>query len=148
MPFFIHAFEALGLAVGRSEGRVLESEIKDAIDFAFGPGRLPLGVDRIVYVEPTADLREIDSDTLHRIQAHIMQQTGVPDGKLSAFRSILVAPSPFHRPIVELYKAIWDSHRLPGVEFSVVTTIAETARLLALPKGSALLVRPPTGERR
>ena len=136
MPISIHVHDTQRLAVARCDGVVLEAEIHDAVRFSFEVERVPGGIDRIVFVEPTADLRALDADALHRVQAHVLQLSGGPDA-LPAFRSVLVNPSPFHRPIAELYKAIWDSYRLPGVEFAVVTTLAEATRLLGLPVGPA-----------
>ena len=139
MAVTIETYETQGLAVARCEGAVLEFEILEAVDFSFQTRRMPLGIDRIAYVAPTADLRALDADALYRIQAHVFDLSG-GDG-IPAFRSVLVTPSPFHRPIAELYKAIWDSHRLPGVEFSVVTTPEEAARHLRLTQGRELLMR-------
>ncbi len=130
MAFAIKLDEARRLAVAHCDGQVLESEIHEAIDFSFDLARLPDGIDRIVLVEPTADLRALDAEVLHRIQERMLERSS-PAGA-PAFRSVLVTPSPFHRPIAELYKAIWDSHRLPGVEFWVVATPEEAARVLGL----------------
>jgi hypothetical protein len=146
MPISIHVHDALRLAVARCDGVVFEAEIHDAIRFSFEVEQMPGGIDRIVFIEPTADLRALDADALHRVQAHVFRLSGGPDA-LPAFRSVLVNPSPFHRPIAELYKAIWDSYQLPGVEFAVATTLDEGARLLGLPSSSAALLglRPAEG---
>lgn len=141
MAFKFDVFETQGLAVARCDGRVLEAEIHEAIAFSFEKLRIPPGIDRLVLVDPTADLAAIDAEALHRIHDHVFDLSG--RDAAPAFRSVLVTPSPFHRPIAELYKAIWDSHRLPGVEFWVMTTPDEAARLLGFPEGFALLGRLP-----
>jgi hypothetical protein len=148
MPFTVDLYETDNLAVAHCDGLVLENEIHDAIEFSFTSEGAPGGIDRVVRVEPTADLRELDAEALHRIQSHVFR-AGHARGSLSAFRSVLIAPSPFHLPIAELYKAIWDSQRLPGVEFFVVASAAEAARILGLPPWSGLLIprpSPPVGE--
>jgi hypothetical protein len=143
MAFSMHVFQTQGLAVARCDGLVLESEIHAAIDFSFEVWHMQPGTDRLVLVEPTADLGGIDAEALHRIHEHVFDLSG--QHAAPAFRSVLVTPSPFHRPVAELYKAIWDSHRLPAVDFWVVTTPEEAARLLGFPKGFALLGRLPPG---
>lgn len=146
MPFAFTVYEDQGLAVAHCTGLVRESEIHEAIDFSFTVARMPAEIDRVCGVEPTANLRELSAEALHRIQVHMAQKSGGSDGAGPAFRSVLVTPSPFHRPIAELYKAIWDSQHLPEVELWVVRTPEEAVRLLGLSQASALLVHlPPTG---
>jgi hypothetical protein len=138
MPILIQVHKSERLAVACCSGIVHEREVHEAIEFSFEVERVPGGVDRIVLTEPTADLGALDAEALHRIQSHVFRKGGAE--ATAPFRSILVTPSPFHRPLAELYKAIWDSYRLPGVEFLVVTTLDEGARLLGLPPSSALLL--------
>lgn len=137
MPIFIQVHESERLALACCSGVVRESEVHEAIEFSFEIERVPGGVDRLVLAEPTADLSALDAEALHRIQGHVFRKGGAE--ATVPFRSILVMPSPFHRPLAELYKAIWDSYQLPGVEFTVVTMLDEGARLLGLPPSSALL---------
>jgi hypothetical protein len=142
MPFTVDVHEQHGLAVAYCDGLVREEEVFYAIEFSFASNVVRGGIDRVVRIEPTADLRQLDAEALHRIQSHVFDVSNAQGG-LAAFRSVLIASSPFHRPIAELYKAIWDSQQLPGVEFSVVTTMAEATTMLGLPSWSELLIRAP-----
>lgn len=147
MPFTIDVHEAHNLAIALCDGLLREDEIHDAIGFSFAIREVSGLVDRVVRIEPTADLRELHADALRRIHAHVVRASSA-DGAMPVFRSVLIAPSPFHRPIAELYKAIWDGTDFPHVEFSVVTTPTEASLILGLPIHCTLLIGPPARGRR
>jgi len=122
------------VVVARFFGRLTEPDIKRAIQMAFATGRAEPGLDRIVIIEPTAEVHELDSAALRRIQTCVHHEEVRGSAEVS-FRSVFVHSSPLHTPLLRLYKAIWDELALPGVEFHVASSLAEASRLLG--------VRPP-----
>lgn len=112
------------VAIARCFGTLSEADVSGAIDIAFGSRRIEPSMDRIITFDPDAELHELDFHALRSIQRLVLKRELQGGGKV-CFRSVLVHSSPMQMQIMELYKAIWDSLDLPGVEFFVVASKAE-----------------------
>lgn len=119
MPIEFSRIHNHTIAVARCHGNLTEDDVLAAVDFAFRSGQLEPGLDNITFFDPQAQVHELDFAALTRIQQQELKEE-TRDGREPRFRSVLVASEFPHRPIVQLYKAIWDVHDFPGVEFFVV----------------------------
>jgi hypothetical protein len=112
------------VAVAHCFGKLTEADVKNAINFAFSSGLIEPSLDRIVTIDPTAELHELDSATLRRIQQCVVSQE-LRGNRAGRFRSVLVHSSPLQMQLLQLYKAIWDELALPGVEFFIASNLKE-----------------------
>lgn len=119
------------VAVAYCFGKLTEADVLNSLSFAFGSGHIEPGLDRIVTVDPAAELHELDIEALRRIQQHVFNEE-LRNGPEVGFRSVLVHSSPMQRHLMQLYKAIWDAMKLPQVEFSIVPSEDEAWRILGL----------------
>ena len=118
-------------------GQLDEAAITDMVKQAFSTGGAEPGVDRIIVIEPSTEVHDLDSGALRRIQLCV-QKEEQRSGQEVSFRTVFVHSSPMHTPLLLLYKAIWDERALPGVEFFVASSLAEAAGILGveLPEGT------------
>lgn len=132
MPVDISRSRQGTVVIARFSGHLSEADVRQAITLAFATGRAEPGMDRLVVIESTAEVHEVDTVALQRIRRCVHQEETRSSANPS-FRSVFVYSSPLHAPLLQLYKAIWDQLGLPGVEFFVAPTLAEAARLLGVP---------------
>jgi hypothetical protein len=123
---------AIGLV--HCSGRLTEQDFRDSASLAFGSLIFEPGLNRIVTLDAGTELHELDADALRRISEHIAAEEQ-RNGRSVQFRSVLVAVSDEQRVILTLYKAVWETLRLPGVELVIAATEMEAWELLAPPVG-------------
>lgn len=111
------------VAIAYCFGKLTEAEICDSISFAFDSRYIEPSLDRIITIDAGTELHELDIDALRGIQRYVLGQE-LRGGREASFRSVLVHSSPMQMQLLQLYKAIWDSLDLPGVEFFVVASEA------------------------
>ena len=129
MPIEIAKTRDGTVAVAYCFGNLTEADVCDSISFAFGSRRIEPGLDRIVTIDPDAELHKLDIEALRSIQRRILERER-RDGGEACFRSVLVHSSPMQKHLWQLYKAIWDVLDLPGVEFSIVASEDEAWEIL------------------
>lgn len=102
-------------------GTITAPVAEDYIATSYAVGRLQPGRDRIVVVEKQARLHQLDIDALRRLQARELAEERARGGP--SFHLALVAPSDYHRPLAQLYAALWDLTDVAGVSVSVDTSL-------------------------
>ena len=120
------------VAVAHCFGKLTEADVKNAIKFAFSSGLIEPSLDRIVTIDPTAELHELDSATLRRIQQCVVSQELCGNSEVR-FRSVLVHSSPLQMQLLLLYKTIWDELALSGIEFFIASNLEEAWIALGRP---------------
>ena len=104
----------------------------EAVAVAFSSKIFEPGLNRIVTLDPSVELHQLNAEALRRIREHIAaeEQRG---GRSARFRSVLVATTDEQSFVLRLYKAVWEALKLPGVEFIVVSTEAAAWEWLERP---------------
>jgi len=117
------------VAIAKFFGRLTCDDVVEAVEFAFGSQDIEPGLDRIITIDPRAELDELDARALRIVREQILKREGLNNGG-SGFRSVLVEQSPDQYFILNLYKAIWEELCFAEVEFHVVSSEQEAWRLL------------------
>lgn len=130
MPVEISTISDGSIALAHCFGNLTKADIHQSLDFAFGTHRIEPGGDRIVTIDPDAQLHALDTDTLKSIQQRVFEEE-TRGGRAAQFRSVLVHASPPQERIMLLYQAIWSGLNLPGVEFFVVADMDEALDILS-----------------
>lgn len=132
MPIEVARNQEGTVAVAHCFGKLTEADVKNAIKFAFSSGLIEPSLDRIVTIDPTAELHELDSATLRRIQQCVVSQELCGNSEVR-FRSVLVHSSPLQMQLLLLYKTIWDELALSGIEFFIASNLEEAWITLGRP---------------
>lgn len=110
-------------------GRLKVTDVCEPLENAFTDGRFPRGVDRVLYLDPDAELSNLDLGALKEIQDRVLKREMNADGKVK-FRAVLVCPNEIHQGILKLYKSVWDVLKITGVDFTVVNNLESAFEIL------------------
>jgi len=110
------------LVVIRVRTEIRPEPAREAIEAAYASGCLAPGRDRLLLIAPTARLHRMDHSALARHRERVLACERAAGGP--RFRLAVAAASPLHRPLAELYAALWDLDGHPGVGVGVHGCIA------------------------
>lgn len=111
------------LVVIRVGAEIRPDPMLEAVEAAYASGCLAPGRDRLLLIAPTARLHRMDHPALARHRDRVLACERAGSGP--RFRLAVAVASPLHRPLAELYAALWDLTDHSEVRVRVNGCIAE-----------------------